>query len=142
MVKKETSRKKARKAPYKRKAKKPDFGYYSFDISYWLDDPVDEKAYEEFFDEFEGKVKWYAGDTGPFNSTERKRRNNGYLLDDPIVLLSLIKKAKTHDKFFIDFVSKKTSTERIWSRGKKPDENVELTDIEQEIRSILDGEKD
>lgn len=141
MVKKERSIRKIRKAPYKRKVKKPDFGYYSFDISYWLDDPVDQKAFDEFFEEFEGKLKWYAADTGPFGSTERKTRNNGYLLDDPIVLLSVIKKAKAHDKFFIDFVSKKDEG-RIWSRGKKPDEKMELTDIEEEIRSILDGEKD
>jgi len=125
-------KKKASKTKTKEEKKEPT---YSIDVSYFMDNVVEQKEYDEFFEEFKGKINWYASDCGPFGSNERIYRSNGYLVDDVKVLLDLVKKVKGHDKFFIDFVSK--TPDRIWSRNKPVENFHSEIEEENEIYSIL-----
>lgn len=132
-----------RNKPYKKKRqvkpKATEKDKYSFDICYWLDDPVDDEEYQTFFKDHEEDIEWYATDVGPFGSPpERKRVANGYIVKDPDVVLSIVNKTKGHPKLFIDFVHKDKGETIVWSREN--DSNVDeesLNEKEKQIRSAL-----
>lgn len=83
---------------------------YSVDISYYLDNLVEQEEYDDFFEEFSDKIEWYASDCGPFTKKRRKTdriyRSNAYKVKNIRTLQKLCRKICAHDKFFVERMSK------------------------------------
>lgn len=115
---------------------------YTFDLSYYSDNVVEQEEYDAFLQEFGNSFHWYCSelDFSPHDPAKRSYRNNGYNTKDLDALKRLCEKVKTHDKFFLDFVGRCIPDDCIWFYAKHEDEKVDislLNDHEKLLRSIL-----
>lgn len=78
---------------------------YSFDISYFTDNPnVNDSDVFEITNKYEN-CKWYASDTGPFNSNKKVTRNNGFMISNIDDLKNIIEEVNESNGLFIDFIN-------------------------------------